>query len=85
MALKSYEQFSAAGWEAVLENVKERVRGKIAGNALHINKIKDCYLQTSSKVAVKRIQRIVNQSSSSRSSSYINEPYGKNVGDHKAK
>lgn len=61
MTLKSYEQFSAAGWEAVLENVKERVRGKIAGNALHINKIKDCYLQTSSKAAVKRIQRIVNQ------------------------
>lgn len=61
MVLKSYQQFSAAGWEAVLENVRERVRGKIAGNALHINKIKDYYLQTSSKAAVKRIQRIVNQ------------------------
>ena len=57
----SYHQFSAAGWEAVLENFRERVRGKIAGNALHINKIKDYYLQTSSKAAVKRIQRIVNQ------------------------
>ena len=61
MVLKSYHQFSAAGWEAVLENFRERVRGKIAGNALHINKIKDYYLQTSSKPAVKRIQRIVNQ------------------------
>ena len=58
MVLKSYEQFSAAGWEAVLENVKERVRGKVAGNALRIDKIKDYYLQTSSKAAVKRIQRI---------------------------
>ena len=61
MVLKSYHQFSAAGWEAVLENFRERVSGKIAGNALHINKIKDYYLQTSSKAAVKRIQRIVNQ------------------------
>ena len=54
MVLKSYPQFSAAGWEAVLENVRERVRGKIAGNALHINKIKDYYLQTSSKAAVRQ-------------------------------
>ena len=61
MVHKAYQQFSVAGWEAVLENVKERVREKIAGNALHINKIKDYYLQTSSKAAVKRIQRIVNQ------------------------
>ena len=61
MVLKSYEQFSATGWEAVLENVKERVRGKVAGNALRISKIKDYYPQTSSKAAVKRIQRI-NQS-----------------------
>lgn len=61
MVLKSYQQFSAAGWEAVLENVKWRVRGKIAGNALHIKKIKDYYLQTSSKTAVERFQRIVNQ------------------------
>lgn len=43
MVLKSYEQFSATGWEIVLENVKERVKGKIAGNALYINKIKDYF------------------------------------------
>ena len=61
MVLKSYEQFSATGWEIVLENVKERVKGKIAGNALYINKIKDYYRQTSSKATVKCIQRIANQ------------------------
>ena len=61
MVLKSYEQFSATGWEIVLENAKERVKGKIAGNALYINKIKDYYRQTSSKATVKCIQRIANQ------------------------
>ena len=49
IVLQSYELFSTAGWEAVLENVKERVREPIgAGNALQANKIKDYYLQTSS-------------------------------------
>ena len=61
IVLKSYEQLSATGWEVVLENVKERVRGKIAGNALYINKIKDYYQQASSKATVKRIQRTANQ------------------------
>ena len=62
IVLQSYELFSTAGWEAVLENVKERVREPMAGNALQANKIKDYYLQTSSnKAALKRIQRIVNQ------------------------
>ena len=61
MVLKSYEQFSATGWEVVLENVKERIEGKIAGNALYINKIQDYYQQTSSKAIVKCIQQIANQ------------------------
>ena len=61
MVLKSYEQFSATEWEIVLENAKERVKGKIAGNALYINNIKDYYRQTSSKATVKCIQRIANQ------------------------
>ena len=85
MVLKSYEQFSAAGWEAVLENVKKRVRRKVTGNALRINKIKDYYLQTSSKAAVKRIQRINQNLSVLLTIIMINEPYGKHVGDHKVK
>ena len=33
----------------------------MSGNAMKVNKVKDYYLQTSSKAALKRIQRIVSQ------------------------
>ena len=33
----------------------------MSGNAIKVNKVKDYYLQTSSKAALKRIQRIVSQ------------------------
>ena len=44
-----------------MENVKERVREQMSGNALKVNKVKQYYQQTSSKAALKRIQRIVSQ------------------------
>ena len=31
-------------WEAVLENVKRRVREPMSGNALKVNKVKEYYL-----------------------------------------
>lgn len=49
IALHAYELFSTAGWETILENVKELVREPMSGYALKVNKIKDYYQQTSSK------------------------------------
>ena len=49
IVLHAYELFSTAGWETILENVKELVREPMSGYALKVNKIKDYYQQTSSK------------------------------------
>ncbi|KAL9954953.1 hypothetical protein ACROYT_G042544 [Oculina patagonica] len=81
IVLLSYQMFSTAGWEAVLENVKELVREPMSGNALKVNKVKDYYQQASSRAALKRMQRIT---ASPSHCVFISKPNTKDVGDHQA-
>jgi len=62
IVLQAYQLFSASGWEDVLAHIKERVSGgMVPGNCLLQNdKIREYYLNASTKAALKRIQWIVN-------------------------